>query len=183
MRKIFRYLKRIIYFFSLYVLNRIIAFIPCNTFRKLWYRICGMKIGTSSQIDMGVYILAPMKISIGSYSHINQGCLLDGRGGISIGNSVSISHRVQIMTGTHDIQSKDFRGYVKPVFIGDYAFIGVGATVLGGIKIGKGAVVCAGAVVTKSIPDFAVVAGVPSKIIGQRNYDLDYVCTPDRWFM
>ena len=130
---VYRLSKRIIYFFSLYVLNRIIAFVPCNTFRKACYRICGMKIGKGTQIDMGMYMLAPAKISIGSYSHINQGCLLDGRGGITIGNNVSISHRVQIMTGTHDIQSKDFRGYVKPVTIGDYAFIGVGSTILGGV--------------------------------------------------
>lgn len=183
MKKLFRLCKRLLYFFSLYVLNRIVAYIPCNIFRKTIYRILGMKIGRKSQIDMGQYTLAPGKILIGNNSHINQGCLLDGRGVITIGNNVSISHRVQIMTGTHDIQSKDFRGYVKPVSISDYTFIGIGATVLGGIKIGKGAVVCGGAVVTKSVPDFAVVAGVPAKIIGQRNHDLDYICTPDRWFM
>ena len=182
MRKFLRVCKRILYFFSLCVLNRVVAYIPCNAFRKSVYRIVGMKIGSKSQIDMGQYMLAPGKIVIGNNSHINQGVLLDGRGGITIGDSVSISHRVQIMTGTHDIQSRDFRGYVKPVSIGDYAFIGVGSTILGGI-IGKGAVICAGAVVTKDVPDYAVVAGIPAKVIGERNRDLDYVCKPDRWFM
>ena len=132
MRKFLRVCKRILYFFSLCVLNRVVAYIPCNAFRKSVYRIVGMKIGSKSQIDMGQYMLAPGKIVIGNNSHINQGVLLDGRGGITIGDSVSISHRVQIMTGTHDIQSRDFRGYVKPVSIGDYAFIGVGSTILGG---------------------------------------------------
>ena len=48
---------------------------------------------------------------------------------------------------------------------------------------GKGAVVCAGAVVNKDVPDSAVVAGVPAKIIGYRNIDFDYLCTPDTYFL
>nr|WP_297646051.1 DapH/DapD/GlmU-related protein [uncultured Treponema sp.] len=67
--------------------------------------------------------------------------------------------------------------------MGDYAFIGVNVTVLHSVKIGKGAVVCAGAVVTKDVPDFAVVAGIPAKVIGTRNENLNYICRPDRWFM
>lgn len=138
MRKILNHIKRILYFFSLCILNRIVAYIPCNWFRKTIYRIVGMKIGRKSQIDMGQYMLAPKKIQIGTNSHINQGCLLDGRGGITIGDNVSISHRVQIMTGTHDIQASDFRGYVKPVQICEYVFIGLNVIVLGGEYYWKG---------------------------------------------
>lgn len=97
--------------------------------------------------------------------------------------NVSISHRVVIMTGSHDINSSDFSAKGGGIEIGDYCFIGVGATILHSVKIGKGAVVCAGAVVTKDVPDYSVVAGVPAKVIGSRTKDLNYVCRPDRWFM
>lgn len=102
---------------------------------------------------------------------------------MKIGRNVSISHRVSLMTGSHDINSKDFCANGGPIEIDDYAFIGVNASVLHSVKIGKGAVVCAGAVVTKDVPDFAVVAGIPAKVIGTRNKNLNYICCPDRWFM
>ena len=87
------------------------------------------------------------------------------------------------MTGSHDINSHDFSAKGGAIEIGDYCFIGVNATVLHSVKIGKGSVVCAGAVVTKDVPEYSVVAGVPAKVIGARTRDLDYVCGPDRWFM
>ena len=80
------------------------------------------------------------------------------------------------MTGSHDIQSRHFVGLFKPVVIDDYAFLGVGCTILQGINIGRGAVVCAGAVVTKDVKPFEIVGGVPAKAIGKRTEDLDYHC-------
>jgi len=86
------------------------------------------------------------------------------------------------MSATHDINSKDFSACGGKISISDFCFIGIGATVLSNVKIGKGAVVCAGAVVTKDVPDFAVVAGIPAKVIKERNRNIDYECKPDRWF-
>ena len=60
--------------------------------------------------------------------------------------------------------------------IDDYVWIGIGVIVLQGVHIGKGAVVCAGAVVTKDVGEYEIVAGVPAKKIGERNKDLDYKC-------
>ena len=70
----------------------------------------------------------------------------------------------------------DFCGIFKPIEINDYAWLGVGCTILQNVVIGKGAVVCAGAVVTRNVEDFAVVAGVPAKKIGERTKSLDYKC-------
>lgn len=109
------------------------------------------------------YIMNANRIKIGDFSHINRGCVLDARGKIEIGNNVSVSHNVNIMTGSHDIKSSCFIGVFKPIKIEDYAFIGVGATILQGVRIGKGAVVCAGAVVTNDVDDFDIVAGIPAK--------------------
>jgi acetyltransferase-like isoleucine patch superfamily enzyme len=120
----------------------------------------------------------PGKISIGNYSHINQGCLLDGRGNIIIGNSVSISHRVSIITLSHDVDDMAFKIRSAPVIIGDYVWIGINATILQGVKIGEGAVVAAGAVVTKDVDPYTIVGGIPAKQIGIRQRSLNYKC---RW--
>lgn len=171
------------YYLGLYITNRIVNYIPVHFIRLFWYKCCGMKVFKHTRIHMGQYFLSPYRIKIGDYTHINQGCILDARAGITIGNSVSISHRVVLMTGSHDINSPDFKYKGLPIKIGDYAFVGVNATILQGVTIGKGAVVCAGAVVNKDVPDSAVVAGVPAKIIGYRNIDFDYLCTPDTYFL
>ena len=162
-----------------YMVNSIIPHIPFWSWRRCLLRLAGMKIGEGSFIMKRNYFMNANLISIGKHSHVNTQCILDGRGGITIGSSVSISHRVNIMTGSHDYKSTNFQGIFKPIVIEDYAWIGVGATILQGVTIGRGAVVCAGAVVTKNVPAYAVVAGVPAKTIGSRPKNLDYECKWD----
>jgi acetyltransferase-like isoleucine patch superfamily enzyme len=135
-----------------------------------------MRIGKNSFIMKHVYIMTPQQLTIGDYSHINRGCTLDARGTIKIGNNVSVSHNVSIMSGSHDCNSVNFRGRFLPIRIDDYVWIGTGAIILQGVTIGKGAVVCAGAVVTKDVDPYDVVAGIPAKTIKQRNKELDYHC-------
>lgn len=79
-----------------------------------------------------------------------------------------------ILTAAHDIQSSHFVGYTKKIEIGNHAFIGSRALIILGVTIGIGAVVAAGSVVTESIPEFEVWAGVPAKKIGDRNKSLYY---------
>ena len=131
---------------------------------------------------MGAYILCPWKIRIGSYTHINRKVFLDARGGIEIGNSVSISHNVSIISASHNVNSKDFSFKNELIIIQDYVFIGANTTILEGVTIGKGAVVCTGAVLTKDVEPFTIVAGVPAKKIGNRNNNLDYKCNPCTFF-
>ena len=107
-------------------------------------------------------------------SVVNANCRLDTRGGIFIGENVSISNDVIILTADHDMDSIDMAGRQKKVVIEDYVWIGTRAMILPGVVIGKGAVIAAGSVVTKSVTSFHVVAGVPAKVIRQRVKKDDY---------
>lgn len=158
----------VFWLFSDYVENHWIAHIPFWYIRKQYLKIMGGKIGKYSQIDMDCVIMDLNRLYIGSRTHINRQCLLDARGILRIGNCVSISHRVVIMTGSHDYKSPLFDFKRTRVEVCDYVWIGVNATIIGNCTIGKGAVVCAGAVVNKDVPPYSVVAGVPAKIVGKR---------------
>ena len=93
---------------------------------------------------------------------------MDGRAKIKIGNHVDIASYVLIYNSQHDIDSENFQAIEKPVEIEDYTFIGPRSIILPGVKIGKGAVVAAGAIVTKEVLPFKVVGGVPAKEIKER---------------
>ena len=80
-----------------------------------------------------------------------------------------------IYNSEHDLESNDFTARTEPVEIEDYVFVGPRAIILPGVKVGKGAVIAAGAVVTKNVDDFTIVGGVPAKVIGERkNKNPDY---------
>ena len=159
-----------------FVINSICPHFHFWTLRKAVLRLGKVHVGKGSFIMRKVYVMQPSRVSIGEYSHVNRGCTLDARGGLTIGNSVSVSHDVRLMTGGHDAQSQNFCGMFKPITIDDYAWLGVGCTVLQGVHIGEGAVVAAGAVVTKDVEPYTIVAGVPARKVGERRKGLDYRC-------
>jgi len=163
-------------FFMDFVVNDILPYIPFWTWRKCYFRFIRSKIGTGSFIMKKNYFICPNRLKIGEFSLINRNCILDARGTITIGNNVFISQNVSIMTGRHDPDSSTFRETFLSIEIGDFACLGVGCIILNGVRIGKGAVVCAGAVVTKDVDDFAIVGGVPAKKIGSRTKNLNYHC-------
>jgi|SRR5699024_5203325 len=103
-------------------------------------------------------------ITIGKNVFFNTGCSFQDRGGINIGDGALIGMNVTIATLNHGL-SLETRNttYASPVNIGDNVWIGSSATILPGVTIGDNAVVAAGAVVTKDVPENTVVAGVPAK--------------------
>lgn len=175
--------KRIHFDGTLYITNRFIANIPFHFLRLSFYKYCmGFEIANSSHVFMGAWFDNKRHFKMGKNSIINQKCRLDNRGYIIIGESVSISAEVCILTGDHDPQSPDFLGRVRPVTIEDYVFIGTRAMILPGVTLGKGCYVAAGAVVTKNISPFTIVAGVPAKSIGNRPSNLKYSASYPRLF-
>ena len=153
--------------FELMVL-RWIGHVPSHLFRKLFYQLAGAKIGNGSVIHMWANFFDPSGISIGGDTIVGDHAFLDGRAPLVIGSHVDIASSVMIYNSEHDLNKEDFSAKLGPVEIGDYVFIGPRAIILPGVKIGKGAVIAAGAVVTKDVTDFAIVGGVPAKAIGER---------------
>lgn len=149
--------------------------VPLHWKRRLAYRMGGMKIGRGSTIHMGARFYDPRNITIGEDTIIGEFTVLDGRAELNIGNHVDIASEVMIYNSEHDVHDPGFRAKSAPVHIDDYAFIGPRVIILPGVRIGRGAVVAAAAVVTKDVPPFAIVAGVPAKTIGERRTkDLNY---------
>jgi acetyltransferase-like isoleucine patch superfamily enzyme len=175
---------KIIYsFFALYVCNYIISSIPFWFIRKCYYKMLGLKIGKSSIMNMSQYFFSINKLNISKNTHINRKCFFDARAEINIGNNVSISHQVSLITGSHDVYSTNFSGIFRPIEVKDYVWIGINATILQRVVIGTGAVVDAGAVVTKDIEPYSIVGGIPAKKIGIRPQNLCYKTKWESFFV
>lgn len=172
--------------FEVYIL-RLVGFIPSHHLRRFFYRLSGTQIGRGSTIHMGARFYDPRNVVIGQDSIIGEDAVLDGRDKLSIGDHVAIASEVMIYNSEHDVDAKHFAATeeitLAPVSIEDYAFVGPRVILLPGTTIGKGAIVAAGAVVTKDVGPFEIVAGIPAKTIGERkNKELRYVLGRARWF-
>lgn len=128
----------------------------------------------------GCEIRSGVNLHIGKGSIIGDNCILDARQGIYIGKNANLSSEVHLWTEAHDVNDPYFRSMPcnhGPIHIGDRAWLGSNVTVLDNVSIGEGAVVCSGAVVTKDVEPYAIVAGIPAKKIGERSKDLRYEFT------
>ena len=150
--------------------------IPSHTLRRAIYRyVFKIPIGQKTSLQRGCRFYHPAGVHIGNHSVVNRDVLLDGRMGITIGDNVSISEGTFILTLQHDLDDAvNFDNTGAPVVIEDYVFIGSRAMIMPGVTIGRGAAVGAGAIVTKNVEPYTIVAGVPAKPIGMRRQDLTY---------
>lgn len=146
----------------------IVGWVPFHTIRKFFYLVSGMKMSWTSTIHMWARFYNPCNITIGKDTIIGDHVFLDGRGQIKIGDHVDIASEVMIYNSEHDLEAEDFIARIGSVEIEDYVFVGPRVIILPGVKIGKGAVVAAGAVVTKDVTEFTIVGGMPAKEISKR---------------
>ena len=134
--------------------------------RGLFSRLTGRPVDESFGLFPPFYTDCGKNIHIGRHVFINMGCKFQDQGGIFIGDGALIGHNVVLATLNHAMEPER-RGDMlpAPIHIGKRVWIGANAAVLPGVTIGDGAVVAAGAVVTKDVPANAVVGGVPAKVI------------------
>lgn len=123
------------------------------------------EIGEGSFVSTPISSIAcPSGVHIGKNVYINGGCLFMARGGITIEDDVQIAANVQMISNNHDPYERQIL-LCKPVLIRQGAWIGAGATILPGVAVGKYAIIGAGSVVTKDVPDYAVAVGNPAKVV------------------
>jgi acetyltransferase-like isoleucine patch superfamily enzyme len=189
-------LKRIIHkFFFLFRFRIFYKFICIS--RKVIYKIQGMKIGSNTSLPK-IHVTWPHQVSIGKKCIIENGvyfkydgiwsdgpsiiiedevfigsnCEFNSNCGIKIGKFSNIASGCRFIDHDHGIKSGERIGaqptVMGKIILGRDVWLGVNVVVLKGVTIGDGAVVAAGAVVTKSIPAFEIWAGVPGKKIGER---------------
>ncbi|WP_459934754.1 acyltransferase [Fundidesulfovibrio butyratiphilus] len=119
-------------------------------------------------------------LEVGEGVFFNRNVFIDSKGGVKLGDGVALAEDVRIMTHTHSESSHIEREY-KPVVVGDYAKVYSGAMLFPGVTVGRQAIVAAGALVTRDVPDNMVVAGRPAQVIrerrteGKEGADLDHI--------
>lgn len=162
---------------QLFAIN-FVGLVPSHHFRRFMYRhVFGVHIGQGSIIHWQTRFFDPRGVRVGEYCNIGNNAFLDGRRGLTIGNRVATGAEIMIYTLQHDIDSPTFDVTGGPVIIEDYVYIGPRAIILPNVRVGYGAVIAAGAVVTKDVPAYAVVGGAPARFIRERNHNLNY--SPD----
>lgn len=148
--------------------------IPSRRIRMALLRYKGAKIAKDVAMFASIEIRNPKGLVIGNGCSIGPKVLLDARKGLRIGKSVTIAYDAIIWTLHHDMNASDFRTIGAKTTIDDYVWICSRSIILPGVHIGEGAVVASGAVVTKDVPPYTVVGGIPAIKIGERNQNLNY---------
>src|SRR5262249_51256879 len=132
-----------------YLTNHVVCHVPSFAFRRFWYEhVVGAELGPHAGIHLGCYIwfYGPGQVRrdglrTGAYTRLNRTCTLDVRGSLLSGPTVSVSPEVAIITASHRLGDRDFSLEDRGVVIEDNVWIGIRATILPGVRLGRGSVV------------------------------------------
>ena len=146
----------------------IIPSIPSQTLRNWGLRKMGVKMTKDVKFYSGFSVRNPQGLTIEDGVNIGPKVLLDARKGLTIHKNAVIAYDAIIWSLNHDYNDEHFCGKGAPVEIGAFAWICSRSIILPGVTIGEGAIVASGAIVTKDVEPYTIVAGVPAKMIGKR---------------
>jgi len=142
------------------------TFHDLDEIREIFSKLIGCEVDEDFRVFPPFFTDFGRNIHLGRNVFINSGCKFQDQGGIFIGDNVLIGHNVVLATLNHE-ENPQKRGNLKPapINIGCDVWIGSNATILPGVSIGDGAIIAAGAVVTRDVESKTVVGGVPAKLI------------------
>ncbi len=139
---------------------------PMDDIRSIFSELICAELDPDFRLFPPFYTDCGINITVGKNVFINSGCCFQDQGGIVIGDDVLIGHMVVLATLNHELEPSKRQSMIPgPIVIKDKVWVGSHSTILAGVTIGEGAVVAAGAVVTKDVPPNTVVAGVPAKVV------------------
>lgn len=134
--------------------------------RGLMEKLTGKPVDETFLLFPPFYTDCGKNLTIGKHVFLNSGCKFQDQGGIIIGDGTQIGHNVVLATLNHSLDPEHRTDVIPaPIRIGREVWIGANAVVLPGVNIGDGAVIAAGAVVTKDVPENTVAGGVPARVI------------------
>lgn len=134
--------------------------------REIFSKLTGKPVNDTLNIFPPFYTDCGKNITIGNHVFFNSGCKFQDQGGITIDDGALLGHNVVLVTLNHCMNPEQ-RANLEPapIHIGKNVWIGANAMVLPGVTIGDGAVIAAGAIVTKDVPANTIVGGIPAKKI------------------
>lgn len=141
---------------------------PLHAWRRGLLRLFGARVGRAVHVAPSARIALPWMLTLGDQAAIGDDVLIYDLGPVVIGDRATVSHRAHVCAGSHDHRDPALPLQRPRIRIGDDAWICAQAFIGPGIDVGRGAVVGACAVAMRDVPDWAVVAGNPARVVGER---------------
>lgn len=159
-----------------YLLNHLVNRIPLVGVRMRAYAALGVGFDelSSAHVSLGVEMWLGQRLSMGARSTIGQRCYIDARGGIRVEHDVSLSREAALLSATHVPDSPRFAARLAPIHLEHHCWIGMRTLVLPGVRVGEGAIVGAGALVTSDVAPYTIVGGVPARPLRRRQEPMRY---------
>ena len=154
------------FFFGLPILRS--PLIPGSALRRFLLRSFGAAVGRGVVIKPGVRVKYPWLLRVGDHAWIGEDCWIDNLALVTIGGDACLSQGSYLCTGNHDWKDRGFGLVVKPIAIGQGAWVGARAMVSQGVEMGIGSIAAAGSVVACDVPPMEIFAGNPARFIRKR---------------
>ena len=145
-----------------------LRWLPGSAWRVLLLRAFGAKVGSGCRIKPGLRVKFPWRLKVGRSCWLAEDAWIDNLALVQIGDRVCLSQGTYLCTGNHDFRSTEFELRLGPITIGSDAWIAARAVLAPGCRIGPGAVVALGAVVSGTVPSGVIVRGNPAAVVGER---------------
>ena len=144
------------------------GWLPFSRLKPPLLRAFGATVGDGVVTKPHVRIKDPRNLTVGDHCWIGEGVWIDNLAPVALGDDVCLSQGAYLCTGGHDHTRPSFDLVAEPITVEDQAWIGAKAVLLPGVTVGRGAVVAAGAVVTRDVPAGTVVGGSPARVLKRR---------------
>lgn len=144
------------------------GWLPVSGLKIRLLQLFGARVGSGVVIKPNVRIKFPWRLKVGDHCWIGQQVWIDNLDDVEIGDNVCISQLCYLCTGSHDHRLRTFDLIIRPIRVGDGAWLGARSTIFQGVAIGANALVAGGSVVKENVAPAAIVSGNPATVVSRR---------------